>query len=64
VRVEILRPDGTPLEGFAANDCSEIYGDEPARRVAWRGGATLPAQGQFRLRFVLRDADLYALTFQ
>ena len=61
VRVELLGAGGAPLEGYSAADCDEIYGDEPARPVVWRGGASLPAAGSFRLRFVLRDADVYAI---
>ena len=64
IRVEILGNDGKPIDGFAAADCAEIYGDEPARPVAWRAGSALPAGRSFRLRFVMRDANLYALTLQ
>jgi hypothetical protein len=44
----------------------ELYGDEIARAVAWQGGASPGAlAGQpVRLRFALKDADLYALQFQ
>ena len=63
VRVEVVDGDGNPLEGFAATDCAEIYGDESDRPVVWRGGR-LPDGRTFRLRFVLRDADVYALTLR
>jgi hypothetical protein len=62
VRVEILHAEGGPaLDGFAASDCPELYGDERDRAVSWRGGEQLPAGRAFRLRFLLRDADVYAL---
>jgi hypothetical protein len=64
IRIEILDPDGKPLDGFAAADCAEIYGDEIEGPVTWRAGAALPVGRNFRLRFVMRDADLYALTIQ
>jgi hypothetical protein len=62
IRVEILGQDNKPISGFAAADCAEIYGDEGARPVTWRAGSALPVGANFRLRFMLRDADLYALT--
>ena len=52
--------NGRPVPGFSATDCGEIYGDESARAVAWTGGSTLASDRPFRLRFVLRDADVYA----
>ena len=62
IRVEILGEDNKPVSGFAAPDCGDIYGDERTRPVTWSAGSTPPAGKDFRLRFVLRDADLYALT--
>ena len=55
----------TPIEGFGLDDCIELLGDDLARSVRWRGGADLArlAGVPVRLRFVLRDADLYALQF-
>jgi hypothetical protein len=63
IRVEVLSPDGKTIVGFAAADCAQIYGDELARAVTWRKGSALPS-GAFRLRFKLRDADLYAIALQ
>jgi hypothetical protein len=65
VRVEITDPQGRPLPGFTLADGPEIFGDELDRRVAWKGGADLGAlEGQpVRLRFVMKDSDLYAFRF-
>jgi len=65
IRVEIQDAAGSPLPGFAADDCPAIIGDEIDRTVQWKGGSDI---GQFagtpvRLRFVLRDADLFSLKF-
>jgi len=65
IRVEIQDAAGRPLPGFSADDCPEIIGDEIDRTVQWKGGSDI---GQFagtpvRLRFVLRDADLFSLKF-
>ena len=63
VRVEIQDEAGQALEGYALADCDEIYGDELERVVRWRGGSdTLGLSGSpVRLRFVMDDADLFAL---
>lgn len=65
IRVEIQDVDGTPLPGFALDDCPPIFGDELQRRVVWEGNRDLRslADRPVRLRFVLRDADLFALQF-
>ncbi len=66
VRVEIQSPDGRPIPGFALEDCPEIIGDQIERTVSWKQGPDLSvlAGKPVRLRFVLKDADLYSLRFQ
>ena len=66
VRVEIQDADGNPIPGFALEDCPEIIGDQIERTVSWKQGSDLSALAgkPVRLRFVLKDADLYALRFQ
>ena len=62
VRVEIQDESGQPIPGFGLEDCAEIFGDEIARRVEWKGGVNLGdlAGKAVRLRFVLKDADVYS----
>jgi len=65
IRVEITDLEGRPVPGFEADRCPEIYGDEIDGVVRWKNAsdpgrlARLPV----RLRFVLKDADLYSLRF-
>jgi hypothetical protein len=65
IRVEIQDAAGKPIPGFALADCPEIYGDQITRTVAWKHGNDLSklAGQPIRLRFVMKDADLYALRF-
>lgn len=68
VRVEILRagdPTATPVPGFAAADCDDLYGDTVDRTVSWKGSTDVSklAGTPVQLRFVLKDADLYAYRF-
>ncbi|MEO6785158.1 MAG: hypothetical protein ABI318_03405, partial [Chthoniobacteraceae bacterium] len=65
IRVEIQDADGKALPGFALDDCEETFGDAIARIVTWKNGADVSslAGKPVRLRFVLKDADLFALRF-
>jgi hypothetical protein len=65
VRVELQDETGSPIPGHALADCEEIIGDEIERVVAWRGGSDVSALAgrPVRLRFVLREADLFSLRF-
>lgn len=66
VRVELQDASGEPLEGFALGDCRLLVGDQIARAVRWEGGRSLgELEGKpVRLRFVLRDADVYSWRFR
>jgi hypothetical protein len=66
VRVEIQDDAGKPIPGFSLNDCPDIYGDRIEQVVGWKqGGDVSKLAGQsIRLRFVLKDADVYAIRFQ
>ncbi len=65
LRVEVQDASGEPIEGFAEADCPEIIGDEIDRTVSWKGGSDVSslASKPIRLRFVMRDADLYSMRF-
>jgi hypothetical protein len=65
VRVEIQDADRTPIPGYTLDDCPEIVGDEIERVIAWKGGGdvTRLAGKAVRLRFVMKDADLFSFTF-
>ena len=65
VQVEIQDDQGRPQEGFALADSPERYGDRISDRVTWMGGPDVSAFAgrPVRLRFVLKDADVYAFKF-
>ena len=66
LRVEIQNADGKPLPGFALADSIELYGDTVARNAIWKDNPDLGALAgkPVRLRFVMRDADLYSIKFE
>ena len=65
VRREIQGIEGQPIPGFSLADCKGIGGDEIERIVRWKGGSDVSqlAGQPVRLRFVMKDADVYALRF-
>jgi hypothetical protein len=66
IRVEIQEMGGEPIPGFRLADCPEIIGDEIARVVSWKDGGDVSrlAGKPVRLRFVMKDADLFSLRFR
>ena len=65
LQVEIQDADGKAVEGYRLDQCPVIYGDEIEHAVTWDGGSDVSrlAGEPVRLRFVMRDADLYSLRF-
>jgi hypothetical protein len=66
VRVEIQDANGIPVPGYSLDDCPDIIGDKIEHTVAWKTGADVGrlAGRPVRLRFVMQDADLFALRFK
>ncbi len=63
VQVEVQDEQGRALPGLALSDMEPLYGDELDARIEWKDGQDLAElQGRpVRLRFVMADADVYAL---
>ncbi len=66
VWVEIQDQTGNPLPGFTISDADEIIGDLIERVVTWKDGSDVSSlqERPIRLRFILKDADLYSLRFR
>jgi hypothetical protein len=66
IRVELQDAAGRPLPGFTLADAPELVGDEIERVYAWKTGEDVSSlRGKpVRLRFALRDADLFAYRFR
>jgi hypothetical protein len=66
-RVAVLDADGKPLPGFALEDCDIIHtANDINRLVTWQGRSDLGALAgrPVRLRFVMRNTDVFAFQFQ
>ena len=73
IRLEVQDTGGRPLPGFALEESPLIWGDEIEHTVRWERSSGRPASDQplkriagkpVRLRFVMKDADLYSLRFR
>ncbi len=66
ILVEILDEQGTPIPGYTKEEARELIGNEIDKAVPWPGDQTLsPLRGRtIRLRFFMKDADLYSFRFK
>lgn len=66
LRVELQDEAGRPIEGFTADDCELIFGNEISRVVRWSGEKELAdlAGRVVRMRVEMKDADLYSFQFR
>jgi hypothetical protein len=65
IRVEIQDEAGKPIPGYALDDCRELFGDSVEQAVSWNrtNGLGALSGATVRLRFLLKDADLYSIRF-
>ncbi len=66
VKVEILDLNGDKIEGFELENSAEIIGNEIERCVSWNGNPDLSkiSNKPVKLRFIMKDADLYSIRFR
>ncbi len=66
LRVEVQDERGTPLDGFGLVACRLLKGDEIDCVVAWKSGSDVKrlAGQTIRLRFEMKDTDLYSFRFR
>lgn len=66
LRVELQDKSGVPIPGFTLADCRNLVGDTIEQTVHWSKGSDVSSlAGQpVRLRFVMQEADLFAIQFR
>jgi hypothetical protein len=66
IRVELLDRIGKKIKGFELENSAEIIGNEIDRIVTWDGNPDLKILNNkpIRIRFVMRDAELYSIRFK
>lgn len=65
LKLEIQDVAGRPISGFGLDESQEIFGDELERKAHWISGSQVgQLQGRpVRLRFKMKDADLFSFRF-
>ena len=67
IKVELQDSKGKFIGGYSIGDSPEIFGDKCEGLVKWKNGTNLPIEsiksGDVKLRFVLKDADIYSFKF-
>ena len=66
LRVELQSEAGEPIPGYRLQDANTHYGDALSELIRWRGESELGqlAGTTVRLRFVLKECDLYSIKFE
>jgi hypothetical protein len=65
ISVELQEERGEPIPGFTLEESEVMVGDRIERAVAWRDGDLRRFSGRpIKLRFVMKDADLYSIRFR
>jgi len=66
IKVEVLDVHGKIIEGFELENSEELIGNEIEKTVMWKENHDLSKLSgiPIKLRFVMKDADLYSLKFQ
>jgi len=66
IKVEILDLQGNTIQGYELENSKEVIGNEIEKAVSWQGNPDLKQlmNKPVRLRFVMKDADLYSLKFR
>ena len=66
IKAEILDVNMHPVKGFRLTDCVEKFGDEISGVVNWREDIqmSIHAGKIIRIKFFMKDADLYAFRFR
>ena len=66
LKVEIQDEQGRAVSGFSLSDATEIVGDQIERVVTWKQKSDVSqlAGKPVRLRFVMKDAELFSLRFR
>jgi hypothetical protein len=54
------------INDFSLNNCIPVIGNEISRQVEWKPGSSLAKlkDKPVRLRFMMKDADLYSIRFE
>jgi len=66
IKAELLDTNEKPIKGFELENVNEAIGNEIEKQISWKGNPGLKQlNGEpIRIRFVMKDADLYSIKFE
>ena len=66
ILVEVQDGKGRAIEGFELANSATMFGDDIGEKVTWNGSPDISkiAGKPIKLRFAMRDADLFSFRFQ
>ena len=66
ILVEIQDLNGNTLENYSLDECAPVFGDSIERKVTWEYGSDLSELSgkPVRIKFFIKDADLYSFSFK
>jgi len=66
IKVEVQNMNGKLIEGFEIENSNELIGNEIEKIVTWKENPNLEklSSQPIRLRFIMKDADLYSIRFK
>jgi hypothetical protein len=66
IQVEIQDENGDPILGYTLDNCHPIFGDTIERIVTWKNGSDVSLlEGKpVRIRFYMKDSDIYSFRFR
>ncbi len=62
--VEVCDPKGKTLQGFSKDECIMLKGDSTKQKVKWEKYNEIPTGVPVRLRFYLKEGDLFSYLFE
>ena len=65
VKIEIQDIEGNPIPGYSMQESNELFGDQVDKIFSWRNGTDVSSLSNIpvRLKFQIKDADLFAFRF-
>lgn len=66
ILVEILDKHGNVIPDFTSDNCIPVIGNEISRQIEWKSGFSLDKLNNtpVKIRFKMKDADLYSVRFE
>ena len=62
LRAALLEADGSPIAGYALEDCEPLHADATRWPARWRAGAKPPTERPVRVVVAMKQAQLFSIS--